>query len=311
MRRPPRFSPRPKRAITYSLANPQPISWRATSNRRRTASLSKCSHAEPRRSADGRRSHSAPRAPRLRVNLKVPGRHNVSNALAALAAANAVGVPLEDAARALEGFKGVRRRLEVVGTANGVTVIDDFAHNPDKIAATLATLHDFPGPAAGHVPAAWLQPAHEDEERIHRGLRAGPARGRRAGHAGAGLFRRHDDARGHERRHRRGRPRGGTQGFRVRRPRGLRREARSNWRGPATASSSWARATTRSRSSRGSCWRSWLRSGLPGRSSRQPVRLRPSGYGATAFARFASEGWSEREDSNLRPPRPERGALPG
>jgi UDP-N-acetylmuramate--alanine ligase len=86
---------------------------------------------------------SAP--PRLRVKLQVPGRHNVSNALAALAAAMAVGVPLEETARVLEGFKGVRRRLEVVGTANGITVIDDFAHNPDKIAATLATLHDFPG----------------------------------------------------------------------------------------------------------------------------------------------------------------------
>jgi len=88
---------------------------------------------------------SSPRFPRLRVKLQVPGRHNVSNALAAIAAAIAVGVPFEDAARVLEGFKGVRRRLEVVGTANGITVIDDFAHNPDKIAATLATLHDFPG----------------------------------------------------------------------------------------------------------------------------------------------------------------------
>ena len=39
----------------------------------------------------------------------------------------------------------MRRRREVVGTANGITVIDDFAHNPDKIAATLSTLHDFPG----------------------------------------------------------------------------------------------------------------------------------------------------------------------
>lgn len=79
------------------------------------------------------------------VRLRVPGRHNVSNALAALAAARAVGVPLEEAADALSRFTGVRRRLELVGTANGVTVIDDFAHNPDKIAATLATLHDFPG----------------------------------------------------------------------------------------------------------------------------------------------------------------------
>ena len=79
------------------------------------------------------------------MKLQVPGRHNVSNALAALTAAMAIGVSLDDAVRALEEFKGVRRRLEVVGTANGVTVIDDFAHNPDKIAATLSTLHDFPG----------------------------------------------------------------------------------------------------------------------------------------------------------------------
>jgi UDP-N-acetylmuramate--alanine ligase len=79
------------------------------------------------------------------VRLQVPGRHNVSNALAALAAASAVGVPLGDAVEALSRFSGIKRRLETVGTAKGVTVIDDFAHNPDKIAATLATLHDFPG----------------------------------------------------------------------------------------------------------------------------------------------------------------------
>ncbi|MEI9996682.1 MAG: Mur ligase family protein [Rhizomicrobium sp.] len=79
------------------------------------------------------------------VRLEVPGRHNVSNALAALGAARAAGVALAEAAEALSRFAGIRRRLEVAGTAGGVTVIDDFAHNPDKIAATLATLHDFPG----------------------------------------------------------------------------------------------------------------------------------------------------------------------
>jgi UDP-N-acetylmuramate--alanine ligase len=79
------------------------------------------------------------------VTLKVPGAHNVANALAALGAVRAVGVPLEDAVAALETFTGIRRRMEVVGTANGVTVIDDFAHNPDKIAATLKTLHAFDG----------------------------------------------------------------------------------------------------------------------------------------------------------------------
>lgn len=79
------------------------------------------------------------------VTLNVPGAHNVANALAALAAIRAVGVPLTDAVVALETFAGIRRRMEVVGTANGVTVIDDFAHNPDKIAATLKTLHAFDG----------------------------------------------------------------------------------------------------------------------------------------------------------------------
>ena len=79
------------------------------------------------------------------VELKVPGLHNVSNALAALCAAKVCGIGLAEAASYLSEFNGIRRRLEVVGTANGITVIDDFAHNPDKIAATLQTLHAFPG----------------------------------------------------------------------------------------------------------------------------------------------------------------------
>jgi UDP-N-acetylmuramate--alanine ligase len=82
------------------------------------------------------------------VRLQVPGRHNVANALAAIAVARDCGQRIESA-DALDSFTGLRRRMETVGTAqlNGgeVTVIDDFAHNPDKIAATLATLHDFPG----------------------------------------------------------------------------------------------------------------------------------------------------------------------
>ena len=82
---------------------------------------------------------------RTPARLAVPGRHNVANALAALATAGLCGVALADAAAALAEFRGVRRRLELVGTVDGITVIDDFAHNPDKIAATLETLHDFPG----------------------------------------------------------------------------------------------------------------------------------------------------------------------
>ncbi len=79
------------------------------------------------------------------VTLNVPGAHNVANALAALGAVKALGVEVAEAARALETFTGIRRRMEVVGTVNGITVIDDFAHNPDKIAATLKALHAFPG----------------------------------------------------------------------------------------------------------------------------------------------------------------------
>ncbi len=79
------------------------------------------------------------------VTLAVPGRHNVSNALAALGAATAVGTPFAAAAAALATFTGLKRRMDVIGTANDITVIDDFGHNPDKIAATLSALHAFPG----------------------------------------------------------------------------------------------------------------------------------------------------------------------
>jgi UDP-N-acetylmuramate--alanine ligase len=79
------------------------------------------------------------------VALQVPGLHNVANALAALSVAQACGVGLAEAAAHLGSFSGIRRRLEVVGTANEITMIDDFAHNPDKIAATLETMHAFPG----------------------------------------------------------------------------------------------------------------------------------------------------------------------
>ena len=82
---------------------------------------------------------------RVPVALCVPGRHNVLNAMAAIGAVRATGIPLADAAQAIAAFKGLRRRLELVGIKNGVTVIDDFGHNPDKIAVALDALHAFPG----------------------------------------------------------------------------------------------------------------------------------------------------------------------
>ena len=68
------------------------------------------------------------------------GRHNVMNALAALAAANAVGVVAAAVLPALSNFRSVKRRMEVIGQARGITVYDDFAHHPTAIATTLAGL---------------------------------------------------------------------------------------------------------------------------------------------------------------------------
>jgi UDP-N-acetylmuramate-alanine ligase len=75
----------------------------------------------------------------VRLTLPVPGRHNVENALAAIAACRAVGVPLAEMAAPLARFQGVARRFQSLGTARGVEVVDDFAHNPAKLAAALAT----------------------------------------------------------------------------------------------------------------------------------------------------------------------------
>ncbi len=80
------------------------------------------------------------------LRLAMPGRHNLSNALAAIAAANATGVSVADAVAALADFKGLARRFDIVGTsANGISVIDDFGHNPEKARATLRTLKSHEG----------------------------------------------------------------------------------------------------------------------------------------------------------------------
>ena len=77
--------------------------------------------------------------------LPAPGRYNVENALAACAAASLYGVGLRDCAAGLRGFRGVERRFVLVGEKHGVTVIDDYAHNPAKISALLGALHQAPG----------------------------------------------------------------------------------------------------------------------------------------------------------------------
>ncbi len=72
------------------------------------------------------------------VSLRVPGEHNVRNALAAMAVLHRLGYPPSAVARALEEFLGVERRFEVLGEAGGVLLINDYAHHPTEIQATLA-----------------------------------------------------------------------------------------------------------------------------------------------------------------------------
>jgi UDP-N-acetylmuramate--alanine ligase len=78
--------------------------------------------------------------------IRLGGRHNVGNALAVIAAAEALGVDRQATRRALAGYRGTERRFQVLGHAAGVTVVDDYAHHPTEIAATLAAARQrFPG----------------------------------------------------------------------------------------------------------------------------------------------------------------------
>lgn len=79
------------------------------------------------------------------VILPMPGRHNVSNALAAMALGIFAGLSLPQMANALSSFKGIKSRLEITGHVNDITVIDDYAHNPDKVRAALETLVEHEG----------------------------------------------------------------------------------------------------------------------------------------------------------------------
>jgi len=81
-----------------------------------------------------------------KVDLQIPGVHNVRNALAAMTVVELLGLPAKDAARALSDFSGTGRRFELRGEAAGVTVIDDYAHHPTEISATLAAARTrYPG----------------------------------------------------------------------------------------------------------------------------------------------------------------------
>src|SRR3989442_11626075 len=87
-----------------------------------------------------------PGAMTVELALAVPGLHNVRNAAAALPGLHALGADVQAGARALSAFRGLGRRVELLGEAGGVTVVDDYAHHPTEVAATLAAARQvFPG----------------------------------------------------------------------------------------------------------------------------------------------------------------------
>jgi len=90
------------------------------------------------RAASGEFAVTFPDEQSLEARIAIPGRHNVLNATAALAVADHLGLDVVAAAKTLAGFSGVRRRFEHVGSVDGVEVVDDYAHHPTEVKATLA-----------------------------------------------------------------------------------------------------------------------------------------------------------------------------
>ena len=81
-----------------------------------------------------------------RISLGIPGEHNVYNALAAIAAADNAGIPMDKIIACAEAFHGAGRRFEILKRINGITIADDYAHHPRELAATLTSVRGmFPG----------------------------------------------------------------------------------------------------------------------------------------------------------------------
>ena len=80
----------------------------------------------------------------MKVHLNVPGMHNISNALATIALSVLMGLPKEEVLMGLRKFGGANRRFQYKGKVNGITVIDDYAHHPTEIQATLSAASNYP-----------------------------------------------------------------------------------------------------------------------------------------------------------------------
>lgn len=113
-----------RRLVTYGLGEGEWTAQRVPTNGEQTLLVS--------------RGEAEARA----VQLPVPGAHNALNALAAIAVGSEVGIPFQTIADALARYGGVRRRFELRGSAAGVTVVDDYAHNPSKVRAVLAAARE-------------------------------------------------------------------------------------------------------------------------------------------------------------------------
>jgi len=98
-------------------------------------------------------SNLFPETQTIHVSLQVPGKHNVQNALAALAVIGLLGLPPKKAAEALGEFRGTGRRFEVAGEVHGITIVNDYGHHPTEIKATLAAARArYPG---RRIVAVW------------------------------------------------------------------------------------------------------------------------------------------------------------
>ena len=99
------------------------------------------------------------------VNLKVPGKHNILNSLAAMSVAHLLDLDLERAADSLKNFSGAQRRFEIKGNNNGVLVVDDYAHHPTEVKATLAAakIHN-----AGRVVAIFQPHRYSRVQALYR-----------------------------------------------------------------------------------------------------------------------------------------------
>ena len=134
---------------------------------------------------DPRPGEAARRSAIEDLELPMPGRHNVSNATAAIAVAHRLGIPADDIRKGLAAFGGVKRRFTLTGIVDGVAIYDDYGHHPVEIRAVLAAARaSASGPGRRRRPAAPLQPAAGAVPRFRRLLQRCRHRRHRAGLCG-------------------------------------------------------------------------------------------------------------------------------